>query len=136
MPFSSSLASRLQPRFNSHLCQLLFLLAFPLMATAHTLSIEECSEGSDYIRNAALSRDAGMSEAKFFEVFDHDLVLLMAIPPSLRWFVQDDDDAEFLRAAILDVYHHPKTPQQHAENFAVACSARTGEHEVNGTVRI
>lgn len=132
MLFSSSLPSRLQP----YLRQLLFLLAFPLMATAHTLSIEECSEGSDYIRNAALSRDGGMSEAKFFEVFDHDLELLMTIPPSLRWFVQDDDDAEFLRAAILDVYHYPKTPQQHAENFAVACSERTDEREVNDTVRI
>lgn len=132
MPFSSSLATRLK----SHLCQLLFLLAFPLMANAHTLSTEECSEGSDYIRNAALSRDGGMSEAKFFEVFDHDLVLLMAIPPSLRWFVQDDDDADFLRAALLDVYRNPKMPQQHAENFAVACSVRMGDPEVNRKVRI
>lgn len=132
MRLSSSRAVRLK----SHLCQLLLLLAFPLMANAHSLSLEECSEGSDYIRNAALSRDGGMSEAKFFEVFDHDLVLLMAIPPSLRWFVQDDADAEFLRAALLDVYHNPKLPQQHAENFSVACSARMDERELNGTVRI
>lgn len=136
MLFSSSLASRLKSYLKSHLRQLLFLWTLPMLATAHTLSIEECSEGSDYIRNAALSRDGGISEAKFFEVFDHDLVLLMAIPPALRWFVQDDDDAEFLRAALLDVYHSPKLPQLHAENFAAACAARTEQREMSGTVRI
>ncbi len=134
MPFSSSLASRLQLGFNSHLCQLLFLLTFPLMVNAHSLSIEECSEGSDYIRNAALSRDAGMSEAKFFEVFDRDLILLMAVPPSLRWFVQDVDDAEFLRGALLDIYRNPKSPELHADRFAEACFVRTGN--VSGTVDI
>lgn len=130
MPFTSLLASPLK----SHLCQLLFLLALPLMATAHTLSIEECSEGSDYIRNAAMSRDSGLTEAKFFEVFDHDLVLLMAVPPSLRWFVQDDDDAEFLRGALLDIYRNPQPPQLHADRFAEACFVRTGN--VSGTVEI
>lgn len=123
-------------RLKSHFCQLLILLFFPLIASAHALSTEECSEGSDYIRNAALSRDGGMSEAKFLEVFDHDLVLLMAIPPTLRWFVQDDDDADFLRAALLDVYRNPKSPQQHAEYFAEACLIRAGEWEVNGHIRI
>jgi hypothetical protein len=123
-------------RLKSHLCQLLILLAFPLLATAHSLSKEECGEGADYIRHAALSRDAGMTEAQFLEVFDNDLVLLMAIPPSLRWFVQDDDDTEFLRAALLDVYRNPKTPDQHAINFANACLVRAGEPELNGTVRI
>lgn len=132
MLFPASLASRLQ----SHLAQLLVLLLLPLLASAHSLSREECSEGSDYIRNAALSRDGGMAESQFLDVFEHDLVLLMAIPPSLRWFVQDDDDADFLRAALLDVYRNPKTPQQHAEHFAQACLLRAGGWEVNGTVRI
>ena len=127
---SSPLASRLQ----SHFCQLLMLLAFPLLASAHTPSQDECREGSDYIRNAALSRDGGMPESKFLEVFERDLVLLMAVPPSLRWFVQDDDDADFLRAALLDVYRAPKDPDQHAEQFAQACLVR--DAEVNGTVRI
>lgn len=129
-------SSTLAFRFKSHLCQLLILLAFPLMASAHSLSKEECSEGSDYIRNAALSRDGGMSETAFLDVFEHDLVLLMAIPPSLRWFVQDADDADFMRAALLDVYRAPKAPDQHAEHFLQACAVRAGEWEVNGTVRI
>lgn len=111
------------------------LLFNPHPASAHALSTQECSEGADYIRNAALSRDGGMSEIAFMEVFDNDLVMLMAIPPTLRWFVQDDDDAEFLRTALHDVFRKPRTPETHAETFAEVCLLRAGEWNVNGKVR-
>ena len=107
----------------------------PSPASAHALSKQECSEGSDYIRNAALSRDGGMSEISFMEVFDNDLVMLMAIPPTLRWFVQDDEDAEFLRSALHEVFRTPRDPDTHAENFAEVCLLRAGEWNVNGKLR-
>jgi hypothetical protein len=111
------------------------ILYNPFPAAAHALSTQECSEGADYIRNAALSRDGGMSEIAFMEVFDNDLVMLMAIPPTLRWFVQDDEDAEFLRSALHEVFRKPQRPETHAETFAEVCLLRAGEWSVNGKMR-
>ena len=103
---------------------------------AHELSLEECSEGSDYIRNAALSRDSGMSEAAFMDIFDNDMALISRVPPSLRWFVQDKEDEQFLRSALNEVFRRPQQPHQHAENFAESCLLRAGEWSVNGKTRI
>ena len=111
------------------------IMICPHSASAHALSTRECSEGADYIRNAALSRDGGMSEIAFMEVFDNDLVMLMAIPPALRWFVQDDEDAEFLRSALHEVFRKPHDPDTHAETFAEVCLLRAGERNVNGKLR-
>ncbi len=111
------------------------MLSPPQSVSAHALSTQECSEGADYIRNAALSRDGGMSEIAFMEVFDNDLTMLMAIPPTLRWFVQDDDDADFLRSALHEVFRKPRDPQSHAEVFAEVCLLRAGEWNVNGKLR-
>ncbi len=105
-------------------------------AVAHELSTDECREGTDYIRNAALSRDSGMSESAFMDIFDNDMAMISRVPPSLRWFVQDKDDEHFLRSALSDVFRRPQTPQQHAENFAEACLLRAGEWNVNGKMRI
>lgn len=95
-------------------------------AGAHELSISECREGSDYIRNAALSRDNGVSERKFMEVFETDMAMIQSVPKSLRWFVQDAEDEAFLRAQLGKVFQHPQPPQQHARDFAEACMRRTG----------
>ncbi len=101
----------------------------PQPASAHALSLQECSEGTDYIRNAALSRDGGMSENAFMNVFDTDMVMIQRVPPSLRWFVQDEDDERFLRSALEDVFRRPLPPEQHAQRFAEACLVRAGEWE-------
>lgn len=111
------------------------VLVCPHPASAHALTQQECSEGSDYIRNAALSRDGGMSEIAFMEVFDNDMVMLMAIPPTLRWFVQDDDDEDFLRSALHEVFRKPRDPESHAQTFAEMCLLRAGEWKVNGKLR-
>lgn len=103
---------------------------------AHELSADECLEGADYIRNAALSRDNGMSESSFMDIFDNDMALISRVPPSLRWFVQDKEDEHFLRSALNEVFRRPQPPQQHAESFAEACLLRAGEWNVNGKMRI
>ena len=106
------------------------------VAGAHELSVQECREGADYIRNAALSRDNGMSESSFMDIFDNDMALISRVPPSLRWFVQDKEDEHFLRSALNEVFRRPQPPQQHAESFAEACLLRAGEWNVNGKMRI
>lgn len=95
-------------------------------ASAHELSITECKEGADYIRNAAISRDHGITEKKFMEVFETDMVMIQSVPKSLRWFVQDAEDEAFLRAQVGHVFQRPQSPQQHARDFAEACMLRTG----------
>ncbi len=112
---------------------LALVLSLPAsIASAHELTVQECREGADYIRNAALSRDNGMSEARFMDIFDNDLAMIMAIPKELRWFVQDEDDAAFLRAALNDVFHHPKDPAEHAMAFVHPCFAKAGQWDTRG----
>jgi hypothetical protein len=53
----------------------------------------------------------------------------------LRWFVQDDDDAEFLRAALQEVFRKPSAPERHAELFGEVCLLRAGEWHGKGTLR-
>ncbi len=102
------------------------------MATAHELSVQECREGADYIRNAALSREHGMSESAFMDIFDNDLAMIQSIPKELRWFVQDDEDADFLRAALNQVFRQPKAPAEHAMDFAHACVVRARQWDTKG----
>jgi hypothetical protein len=126
-----------------HIRSLCFLKALPLLAafstgtaTAHELTARECMEGSDYIRNAALSRDGGVTEKTFMDVFEQDMVMIARVPPTLRWFVQDQDDEALLRAALDEVFHRPQTPQQHAQDFARACVPHTAEWKALGRQEI
>ncbi len=102
------------------------------LAGAHELSVQECREGADYIRNAAISREHGMSETAFMDTFDNDLAMIKAIPRELRWFVQDDEDAAFLRSALNRVFRQPMAPSEHAREFAHACMARSQQWDIKG----
>jgi hypothetical protein len=88
---------------------------------AHALSLDECTEGSDFIRNAALARDESMPERQFVAQFQADVQALQRLPAELRWFVQDKDDEAFLLSAVRDVFRKPKPAPVHQAQFAVAC---------------
>ncbi len=88
---------------------------------AHALSLDECAEGSDFIRNAALARDEGMQERQFVAQFQADVQALQRLPAELRWFVQDKDDEVFLLSAVRDVFRKPRPAPVHQAQFAVAC---------------
>jgi predicted GNAT superfamily acetyltransferase len=103
-------------------------------AEAHALSLEECSEGSDFIKNAALARDEGMQERQFVAQFQADVQALQRLPAELRWFVQDKDDEVFLLSAVQEVFRRPKPATVHQAQFALACM-RSIEDEPGG-VRI
>jgi hypothetical protein len=94
------------------------------LAAASRPSMTECLEGSDFIANAARSRDAGMSEEAFLGRMDEDFVAIRAYPNELRWFVHDPDDEAFLRASAREVFDHPGEPERHRNAFLDACVER------------
>ena len=95
------------------------LAALPVQA--HVPSMEECAQGSDFIRNAALARDEGMPERQFVAQFQADVQALQRLPAELRWFVQDKDDEAFLLSAVQEVFRKPRPAAVHQAQFAVAC---------------
>jgi len=95
-----------------------------LPARAHELTMSECLEGSDFIKNAALSRDYGMTREDFLGRMESDLALIQAFPPELRWFVQDQDDETLLVGFAQSVFDSPQTPEHHQSDFLAACVER------------
>ncbi|RPH44532.1 MAG: hypothetical protein EHM87_10010 [Burkholderiales bacterium] len=95
----------------------------PTGALALTVTLEECDEGADFIRNAALSRDNGAKPDEFLRRLEDDLVLIQAVPPALRWFVRDEDDEAMLRVAAIDVFADPRGPHDHHRDFLAGCRA-------------
>lgn len=100
---------------------LVALAVLPAVCAARAPSVKECVEASDFIRNAALARDGGMSEPHFLARMQEDIAVLQSLPPQLRWFVQDEEDAEFLLSAATDVFRSPKEAQAHQADFLRAC---------------
>ena len=90
-------------------------------------SMAECFEGSDFIANAALSRDAGMSSEAFIGRMEQDFVVIQDFPSELRWFVHDPDDEAFLLAAARDVFARPGAAESHRRIFLQACVDRMGD---------
>jgi hypothetical protein len=103
---------------------LVLTLAWPFTVAAQAHSVRECSEGGDFIRNAALSRDAGTTHDFFVERLENDLVMIRAFPAALRWFVHNPDDETFLRAEVEAVFDTPKTIEQHRSGFMERCVRR------------
>jgi hypothetical protein len=94
-------------------------------ATAHPLTLAECAEGGEFIRNAALARDAGASREFFVSKLEEDLLLIQAFPPQLRWFVQDAVDEQFLSRRVERVFDKPMKPELHEAAFISDCIRTT-----------
>lgn len=99
------------------------LLSLP--ASAHELTRVECSEGSEFIRNAALARDAGITREFFVNKLTEDLMLIRSVPPELRWFVQDAGDEELLSNAVFKVFDDPMPAEKHEAEFLGECVGLT-----------
>lgn len=104
-------------------CAAAAAIAIPCTVQAHDLSVQECHEGGDFIRNAALSREEGLIRAEFLERMRSDIELIQAYPPDLRWFVQDDEDAQLLVGAAEKVFDIPVEPETHRADFLASCFA-------------
>lgn len=103
------------------------LAALPGLAQAGTPTPGECREGSEFIRNAALARDNGMSREEFIGRMQSDFVLIKAFPAELRWFVKDDADEAFLLAEAGAVFEQPQAPARHEAQFLRHCLVFAGE---------
>ncbi len=104
-----------------------FVLAGP--SAASRPSMNECFEASDFIGNAALSRDSGMSPGAFLGRMEDDFVAIRAFPNDLRWFAHDPDDESFLLSEAREVFKHPEPAEAHRRAFLQACVERMAEPE-------
>lgn len=95
-----------------------------LTAGASAPSVAECFEGSDFIVNAALAREHGMSRDAFLARLEEDFMVIQAFPPELRWFAKDADDERLLLEAARDVFDAPAAPEDHRARFLAVCFAR------------
>lgn len=111
-----------------------FLLGICLVCTtvgaqAIEVNASECQEGSQFIGNAAQSRKNGATKEMFVGKLDEDLFVLENIPPELRWFAHGEEEAQFLRAAVLEVFEFPREPKEHAGAFLTSCLKSAGLDE-------
>lgn len=93
-------------------------------ALAHKPTVQECREAGEFIRNAALSRDAGMTRSAFMDRLLGDLMAIRSHPAELRWFAQDDDDEAFLVSVVESVFDSPAKSTEHEAEMLHKCLAR------------
>ena len=99
-------------------------VALATAAAAAVPTLNECLEGSDFVANAARSRDNGLPRASFLERLEADLAAIRAFPPELRWFARDEDAERFLAGAAARVFDVPQAPERHRAEFLAACLDR------------
>lgn len=101
----------------------LFVLSgmWGIQVMAHPLTLAECTEGGEFIRNAALARDNGVTREFFVNKLVQDLIMIQSFPPQQRWFVQDSGDEKLLSEAVFKVFDEPMKADQHEASFIGAC---------------
>ena len=107
--------------------RLAFLVAALLAwtaAVAQPHSVRECREGGDFIRNAALARDAGATREFFVGRLEDDLAAIRAYPAALRWFVRDPADEALLLTEVHEVFDAPAASALHRDAFVERCARR------------
>ena len=97
-----------------------------IQVMAHSLTPAECTEGGEFIRNAALARDNGVTREFFVNKLVEDLIVIQSFPPQLRWFVQDSGDEKLLSEAVFKVFDEPTKAEQHEASFVSACMQTAG----------
>ena len=94
-------------------------------ASAHPLDTEECTEASNFIKNAAMSRENGMDGLTFMAKMLADFLAIRSFPIELRWLVQDLQDEELLIKAVSEVFGDPRAPELHQRAFLEQCLAQS-----------
>ena len=94
------------------------------LASGDRAFVQECREGGDFIRNAARSRDNGMSRDAFLGRLRDDFLVVRGFRPELRWFVHGPEDERFLETEVMRVFDAPEDPEQHRAAFVPLCLRR------------
>ncbi|HUF21877.1 MAG TPA: hypothetical protein VMP00_14140 [Burkholderiales bacterium] len=90
-------------------------------AASRAIPVDECIEGGEFIKHAAMSRDSGITREFFMDRLTEDIMMIQAFPPPLRWFVQDDSDEKLLTGAAARVFDEPRPPEEHETAFIEEC---------------
>jgi hypothetical protein len=98
---------------------LLLTIATPVIASRHTPA--ECREGGEFIRNAAISRDNGLSRDAFLNHLIADLSMIRSLPEGVRWFARDEADESLLVRHAERVYDQYTPPKNSEEAFLAEC---------------
>jgi hypothetical protein len=98
---------------------------FAPVATASAPTATECTEGAEFIGNAAEARDNGMTRDAFLGQMQSDFDAIRGFPNALRWFVHDEADEMFLLGAAREVFDRPEAPELHRVAFFRACMSRS-----------
>ena len=85
------------------------------------LSIHECREAGDFIKNAALSRDNGITREFFIQKIEDDLIVIKSYPAEMRWFAKDDYRETLLLSAAKRVFDEPTSAIRHQIMFIDSC---------------
>lgn len=88
--------------------------------------MDECIEGGQFIRNAALSRDNGITRDYFMSRLYADFEAIRVFPPDLRWFVRNEQDEALLTRAVEKVFDAPQAPRRHEIEFVDECMQSPG----------
>jgi len=90
------------------------------------LSIHECREAGDFIKNAALSRDNGITREFFIQKIEDDLIVIKSYPAEMRWFAKDDYREALLLSAAKRVFDEPTSAIRHQIMFIDSCMQSPG----------
>ena len=85
------------------------------------LSIHECREAGDFIKNAALSRDNGITREFFIQKIEDDLIVIKSYPAEMRWFAKDNYREALLLSAAKRVFDEPTSAIRHQIMFIDSC---------------
>ena len=91
------------------------------LKTRFELSIQECREAGDFIKNAALSRDNGITREFFIQKIEDDLIVIKSYPAEMRWFAKDDYREALLLGAAKRVFDEPTSAARHQIMFIDSC---------------
>jgi hypothetical protein len=90
-------------------------------AASRAIPVDECIEGGEFIKHAAMSRDSGITREFFMDRLAEDIMMIQAFPPQLRWFVQSESDEKLLTGAAARVFDEPMAPEKHEAAFIEEC---------------
>lgn len=100
------------------------LLGYAAPGAAHVPSAVECQQAGQFIYDAAISREDGITRKRFIGQMLSDFQTILAFPKKVRWFVKDKSDEKFLLSAAENVYDHPQAPAVHRREFLARCRLR------------
>lgn len=93
----------------------------------------QCRQAAQFVLQAAMARDAGMSPALFLATLERDLDTLLARPLHQRWFVRSPVEAGLIRFAAVAVFNRPASAAQHGRQFQLIC--RQYQRQANKTLQ-